>query len=135
MRIVVTGLSVCSWNISTFKHKISCILLNMYKSQVFILSKYNFNNISARSYWVDLCLAAYQHCRGIFTYTCSCSSCVCVCVCVCVCGMVMVCGKKTWMHLQEHVNTFVQVTFWPWTHNGYDTLIRLMQQNATIYEE
>jgi len=77
------------------------------------------------------CLAACQHLRGIFTYTCSCSS----CVCVCVCGMVMVCGKKTWMHLKEHLNTFVQVTFWPQTLNSYDTLTRIMQQNATIYEK
>jgi hypothetical protein len=41
--------------------------------------------------------------------------------------------QKMCMHLQEHVNTFVQITFWPLTHNSYDTLIRIMQQYATNF--
>ena len=67
------------------------------------LSKYNFNNMSIFAMFIlggFTCLTACQYRRGIFTYTRSCSSCVCVCVC----------GKKTWIHLQEHVNTSVQVT-------------------------
>jgi hypothetical protein len=67
---VVTDLSVCSWNINTFKHQISCI---------------HINNIFACSYWVDLHVWQHAIISEAYSQTHVPAVRVCVCVCVCVC--------------------------------------------------
>jgi len=116
-----------------FAAEISCIHINMYITS---LKYFYCPNTTSTIYlhghtgWIYMfgIVPASQRHIHIHMFPQFMCVCVCVCVCVCMCGMVIVCGKETWMHLQEHVNTFVQVTFWPWTLNSYDTLIRTMQR-------